>query len=118
MTMTSVVLGIAMLGTPEPPADWDCVPDCDCAKPVAGSAAAIRKGIISFIGLSFQFRLSYLAYSPAKSTTVLFMGKKIYPSTNSRMKKLFASVNICSRFSGDKVIRTLVNTPAILGKSN
>ena len=24
MTMTSVVFGIAMLGTPEPPPDWDC----------------------------------------------------------------------------------------------
>ena len=34
------------------------------------------------------------------------------------MKKFLASNNICSRFSGDKVIRTLVNTPAILGNNN
>jgi hypothetical protein len=57
MTMTSVVLGIAMLGTPEPPPDWDCAPACDCARAAVGSTAAIRKGIISFIGLSFRFSL-------------------------------------------------------------
>jgi hypothetical protein len=34
------------------------------------------------------------------------------------MKKLLASVNNSSRFSGDKVIRTLVNTPAMLGNNN
>src|ERR1700738_1044049 len=46
MTMTSVVFGIAMLGTPEPPPDWDC------ARPAAGSTAAIRNGIMNFISLS------------------------------------------------------------------
>src|SRR5215467_7508631 len=39
MTSTSVVLGIATLGTP---------PDCDCATDAAGSAA-MSKGIMDFI---------------------------------------------------------------------
>src|SRR5271169_4138513 len=43
MTSTAVVLGIAMLGTPEVP------PDGDCATDAAGSTA-ISKGIIKFIG--------------------------------------------------------------------
>ncbi len=42
MTSTSIVLGIAALGTPEAP------PDCDWAKDATGSAA-ISKGIINFI---------------------------------------------------------------------
>jgi hypothetical protein len=66
--------------------------------------------------LSIQF--VYLAHSPIKITTVLFMSKKIYSETKSFMKKLLASVNNSSRFSGDNVIRTLVNTPAMLGNNN
>jgi hypothetical protein len=34
------------------------------------------------------------------------------------MKKFLASINIWSRFSGDKVMRTLVNTPAMQGNNN
>src|SRR5258708_25803814 len=48
-----------------------------CATPAAGSTAAIRNGIMNFISLSFRFSQSvYLAYSPTKSTVVLFRGKK------------------------------------------
>jgi hypothetical protein len=43
MTSTSVVLGIATLGTPE------ATPDCDCATDATGSIA-MRKGIMNFIG--------------------------------------------------------------------
>jgi len=43
MTSTSVVLGIATLGTPEPTTDWDCAVD-------ASGSIAIRKGIMNFIG--------------------------------------------------------------------
>src|SRR3984893_2752564 len=72
MTMPFVVFGIAMLGTSEPPPDWDC------ARPAAGSIAAIRNGIMNFISLSFRFSQSvYLAYSSVKSTVVLFTAKKI-----------------------------------------
>jgi hypothetical protein len=45
MTSTAVVLGIATLGTPE------AAPDCDCVRDAAGRAA-IRNGIMIFIGLS------------------------------------------------------------------
>jgi len=47
MTMTSVVLGIAMLGGPKPPLD------CDCAADAAGSTAV---SCVSCIGLSFRFK--------------------------------------------------------------
>jgi hypothetical protein len=50
MTNTCVVLGIATLGTPEATAG------CDCATDNAGSAA-VRKGIMNFIGFSFPFSL-------------------------------------------------------------
>jgi hypothetical protein len=30
-------------GTPELPPDWDCAPDCDCARPATGSTAAHKK---------------------------------------------------------------------------
>src|SRR5262249_22481866 len=43
--------------------------------------------------------------------------KNTYLSAKLFMKKILASNNICSRVSGDKVIRTLVNTPAILNSS-
>ena len=48
----------------------------------------------------------------------LYGQKKPYFSAKLFMKKFLASNNICSRFSGDKVIRTLVNTPAMLGNNN
>src|SRR5262249_56893280 len=48
MTNTSVVLGIATLGTPGAP------PDCDCATDATGSIA-MRKGIINFIVLASRF---------------------------------------------------------------
>src|ERR1700681_2917358 len=50
MTSTSVVLGIATLGTPE------ATPGCDCATDTAG-ITAIRKRIKIFIGLSSRFSL-------------------------------------------------------------
>jgi hypothetical protein len=43
MTITSVVLDIATLGTP------GATRDCDCAMDAAGSAA-MRRGIMNFIG--------------------------------------------------------------------
>src|SRR6516165_9990124 len=56
MTSTSVVLGIATLGTPEP------APDCDCATDAPG-IAAISKGIMNFIG--FSSRQKKLLFSEA-----------------------------------------------------
>jgi hypothetical protein len=50
MTSTSVVLGIATLGTPGATAD------CDGATDATGSIA-MRKGIMNFIGLSSRFSL-------------------------------------------------------------
>src|SRR6516162_6756824 len=55
MTSTSVVLGIATLGTPEAPPDWDCA--TDAAGITAIRSIAIRKGIVKFIRLSFRFSL-------------------------------------------------------------
>jgi hypothetical protein len=43
MTSTSVVLGIAALGTPE------ALGDCDCATAASGSTAT-KKGIMNFMG--------------------------------------------------------------------
>ena len=34
------------------------------------------------------------------------------------MKNFLASINICSRLRGDKVIRAEVSTPAILGNNS
>lgn len=48
MTSTSVVLGIAMLGTPA------AVPDCDFASDAAGSTA-MSKGIMNSLALSSRF---------------------------------------------------------------
>ena len=55
MTSTSVVLGIAAVGTPEALPDWDWATD------TMGSAA-IRKGIINFIGLSSRFKICGTAW--------------------------------------------------------
>jgi hypothetical protein len=73
MTITSVVLRIAILGTPEPPLD------CDCAREDAGSAAAIRKAIMSFSGYPFDaifYRSIYLqrvrVYSLQVKKSLLF----------------------------------------------
>src|SRR5215469_12291299 len=54
MTNTSVVLGIATLGTPEALSDWDCATD-------AAGSAAISKGIMNFIRviLSISFVCPY-----------------------------------------------------------
>ena len=72
MTMTSVVLGIAMLGTPE------ATPDCDCAFIV-----------FPFDSVCFHLLIEY---------NVLLRRKKNYSSAKHFMKKLRASINICSRF--------------------
>ncbi len=72
MTMTSVVLGIATLGTPE------ATPDCDCA----------------FIVFSFRFSLVSLLIEYDST----LMTQKNYSSAKHFMKKLRASINICSRF--------------------
>src|SRR6516165_1563038 len=55
MTSTAVVLGIAMLGTPE------AVPDCDCATDAIGSIAK-RKGVMNFIGSPLNFTLLSLCF--------------------------------------------------------
>jgi hypothetical protein len=55
MTNTPVVFGIATRGTPDAP------PKCDCATDATGSAA-MRKGIMNFIGnLSFYRFFLWLA---------------------------------------------------------
>src|SRR5215469_10393698 len=56
ITNTSVVLGIATLGTP------GATPGCDCATDVMGSAA-MKKGSMDFIGFSFRFSLVWLLAS-------------------------------------------------------
>jgi len=97
MTNTAVVLGIAMLGTPE------VLPDCDCAAAAAGSSA-ISKEIISFSGNRVR------AYS--------MVSKKIYAAARLFKKNFLASINLCSRFSGSGITRTIIKTPAILGNNN
>ena len=68
MTSTSVVGGIATLGTPE------AAPDCDCAAAATGSITR-TKGIMNFIGSPLDSVL--VRFQSEKSTTVLFKGKKI-----------------------------------------
>src|SRR5215469_7289224 len=70
MTNTSVVLGIATLGTPEALSDWDCATD-------AAGSAAISKGIMNFIGLSSRS----VWYRPAK---------RVRPYSLSTKKLLFS----------------------------
>ena len=108
MTSTSVVGGMATLGMPE------AGPDCDCATDATGSSA-MRKGIIDFIGVSSRFGSD--SYH-IKSTFVLFKDKKKLIFSEALYKKFLASINICSRFWGDKVIRAAVNTPAMLGNNS
>jgi hypothetical protein len=109
MTSTAVVLGIAMLGTPE------ALPDCDCATDAAGSTA-ISKGIINFIGSP----LDPVWYRPTSNRvrTYSIDSKKIYSSAKLFMKKFLACSNLCSRILGSGVTRTIINTPAILGNNN
>ena len=68
MTSTSVVLGIATLGTPE------VDPDCDCATDATGSIA-MRKGIMNFIGSPLD-SVWYRSASLERVLTVLFHGQK------------------------------------------
>src|SRR6266567_1420320 len=109
MTNTSVVLGIAMLGTPGAAADWDCATD------TTGSIA-MRKAIMNFIGSP----LDSACYRSVleKSTYVLLHDKKNYASAKDFIKKFLASINICSRFWGDRLIRAAISTPAILGNNS
>src|SRR3984893_15807263 len=109
MTSTSVVLGIATLGTPGATAD------CDCAMDATGSIA-MRKGIMNFIGSPLD-SVWYRSASWKEYDRTLF-GQKNYSSAKHFMKKFLASINICSRLWGDKVIRTAVSTPAILGNNS
>ena len=74
MTSTSVVGGIATLGTPEP------VPDCDCATPATGSMT-MTNGIMNFIGSPLDSVL--VRFQSDKSTTVLLWGKKITLQRNT-----------------------------------
>src|ERR1700760_4028445 len=106
MTSTSVVLGIATLGTAE------STLDCDCAMDATGSIA-MRKGSMSFMELSFQFVLVIVA-AWGKEYACTLWGQKIYTSTKDLIKKLLASINSCSRFWADEVMRTTVSTPAML----
>src|SRR6185437_15752811 len=72
MTNTSVVLGIAALGTSEAPAD------CDCAADAMGSAA-ISNGIMNFIGFSSR----YVGGSIRQH--FYFFGTNRYHNTNGTM---------------------------------
>jgi hypothetical protein len=87
MTSTAVVLGIAMLGTPEAP------PDCDCATDAAGSTA-ISKGIINFIGSPLD---SVWCCSTVIDYDRTLLAQKTCSSANHFMKKFVASINLCSR---------------------
>src|SRR5215831_21256960 len=73
MTSTSVVLGIATLGTPEALPDWDCATDAAGITAIRNIAA--RKGITKFIRLSSLIQFD--AFHPQKSTPVLLWDKKI-----------------------------------------
>src|SRR5437899_1012286 len=109
MTSTSVVLGIAMLGTPE------ACPGCDCATDATGSVA-MTQGIMNFIDSPLD-SVWYRCASKKEYDGTLCR-QKIYSSAKHFIKKFLASINICSRLSGDKVIRTAVSTPAILGNNS
>src|ERR1700743_2705715 len=85
MTSTSVVGGMAALGTPEPPPDGDCVA-------AAMGIIAKRNGIIDFM---CSPRSQYGVVLCIKSTIVLFRCKKIYFSTKDRMKNSLASIRYC-----------------------
>src|ERR1700741_3321126 len=98
MTSTSVVLGIAALGKPEATAG------CDCATDATGSTA-MSKGIRNFIGSPLD-SVWYCRASHKEYDHTLF-GQKIYSSAKHFIKKFLASINICSRLCGDKVIRTV-----------
>ena len=108
MTSTSVVLGIATLGTPE------AAPDCDRAMDPTGSIAT-RKGIVNFICQPLD---SIWHHCLKEYDRTLSKAKKIYSSAKHFIKKFLACINICSRLWGDKVIRTVVSTPAILGNNS
>src|SRR5215469_15283980 len=71
MTSTSVVLGIATLGTPEP------APDCDCATDAPG-IAAISKGIMNFIGFSSRFSIRVRLYSYRVKKKKLLFSEALY----------------------------------------
>src|SRR5271165_1728785 len=71
MTSTSVVLGIATLGTPGATAD------CDCATDATGSIA-MRKGIMNFIG------------SPLESLVSFCFLKRVRPYSFRSKKLLFS----------------------------
>src|SRR6266567_3868774 len=110
MTKTSVVLGTAILGTPVAAADWDCATD------TTGSIA-MRKGIMSFIGLSSSIQCGFVRFHDEEYCRTLY-GQKNYSSAKYFMKKFLASINICSRPWGDKFIRAEVSTPAMLGNNS
>src|SRR5215831_9190737 len=94
MTSTSVVLGIATLGTPEALPDWDCA--TDAAGITAIRNIASRKGITKFIRLSSLIQFD--SFHSQKSTLVLLKDKNFYSSAKDFMKKFLASRNRCSRF--------------------
>ena len=75
-----------------------------------------RKGIRNFIGLPLD-SVCYCCASHKEYDHTL-IGQKIYSSAKHFIKKFLASINICSRLCGDKVIRTVVSTPAILGNKS
>src|SRR5215469_2172571 len=87
MTNTSVVLGIATLGTPE------AIPDCDWATPDAMGSAAIRKGIIIFIGFSFRFSLVMVPLS----TSMLTLDVASYRGLKRNFAGMRVSIRIGTR---------------------
>src|SRR5215471_18634493 len=68
MTNTSVVLGIATLGTPEALSDWDCATD-------AAGSAAISKGIMNFIRVILS--ISFVCPYPKEYGRTLLVSKKL-----------------------------------------
>jgi len=90
MTGTAVVLGIAMLGTPEAVADYGWAAD-------AIGSVAMRKVAMNFIGLSSRFRVMSFPL-PIRVRSYSYGRKKTYSSAKLFMKKFLASINICSRF--------------------
>jgi len=83
MTNTSVVLGIATLGTPEPP------PDCDCATDTAGSKQRDHEFHLFILSIQFGKLFSF-----SKEHARTLIGQKNY-SAKHFMKKSLASINIC-----------------------
>src|SRR5580704_1054360 len=100
-----------------PPGGWTLVKEI-----VISSFISIQFGWLLRFSIGIVFTKDYVRnlkpQSPLRSWAHQCPDKKNYSSAKHFIKKFLASINICSRLWGDKVIRTAVSTPAILGNNS